>query len=495
MGWLTDIIATVSPRAAVKRQQARLAYAMTKRSFDAASRGRRMKHWNPKGTSANSENVTAAPTLRARARDAVRNDGFARRAVDIMTECGVGNGIVPTANTGKDVLDRQINDAFLEHAEECDASGDGDYYSLQDLACQTIIDSGDVLTRRRRRRDSDGLNIPVQFQLLEPDHLDQMRNAQGGNDIIAGIELDALNRRTAYWLYATHPGEVGIHRPASMASTRVPADQVAHAFVKRRPGQLTGVPWLATALVDLRDLSELENAKLVQQKVEACFAAFVTSNDPGNPPLLGEESTDDDGRLETLEPGMIEYLESGEDVKFASPTPTSGHPEYVRSRLHRIATACSMPYMLLTGDVSQANWSSYKAGIVPFKNTIRRFQKRTLIPQYCRPGWRWFIEAAFVAGRISELDYSVAWTLPGFEPIDRLKEAMADQMEARIGKTTMQDIIRSAGGNPERALKEFAEWAALVDERELVFDSDPRKVSGAGLAQNNIAFTDPNAAS
>tara|TARA_R110002073_G_scaffold120601_2_gene262649 strand:- start:93 stop:1577 length:1485 start_codon:yes stop_codon:yes gene_type:complete len=493
MGWLTDMIASVAPRVAVQRQRARLAYETGKRAYDGASRGRRMKHWNPKGTSANGENIAAAPTLRARARDAVRNDGFARRAANIMTESAIGNGIVPTADTGKDALDRAINDAFLQHVEECDASGDGDYYSQQDLACQTIIESGDVLVRRRRRREADGLAIPVQMQLLEPDHLDLARLSNGTNDVVSGIELDKLNRRLAYWLYSQHPGETGVHRPMSFTSTRIPADQIAHAFVKRRPGQLSGVPWLATALVDMRDLSELENAKLVQQKVEACFAAFVTSNDPSDPPLLGEESTDDDGRLETLEPGMIEYLETGEDIKFASPTPTSGHPEYVRSRLHRIATACDMPYMLLTGDVSQANWSSYKAGIVPFKGTIRRIQKRTLIPQYCRPSWRWFIDAAFLAGRIGELDYSVTWTLPGFEPIDRLKEAAADQMEARIGKTSMQDIIRASGGNPDRVIADFTKWAAIVDEKELVFDSDPRKVSNAGLAQNIVTGTDSNA--
>ena len=487
MGWLTDMIGRVSPQAALRRQQAanalQLAKGVEKRGFNAASRGRRMKHWNPGATSANAEHTAAAPTVRARARDAVRNDSWAKRGAEIWTECAVSSGIMPEPQTGTDRLDRQIREAFEEFNENCDASGQDDFFGLQDLASQTVFESGDVLIRRRWRRDSDGLAIPVQFDLMEPDHLDFARLKNGGNDVVAGIELDALNRRLAYWLYRQHPGDNRLMQGLSLASHRVPADSLAHAYVKRRPGQLTGVPMLATALVDMRDLQEYEGAEAVRKKVEACFAAFVTTQDPADPPLLGEESEDDDGRLETLEPGMIEYLEAGEDVKFGAPAPTAGFEGYTRQRLHRIASAMSMPYMLLTGDVSQANWSSYKAGIVPFKAAVRRYQRRTLIPNACRPMWRWFIDAAVLAGRVSEANYSVAWTLPGFEPIDRLKEAVADQVEARIGKTPMQDIIRARGGNPDKVLADFAKWAEQIDERELVFDSDPRKTSAAGLTQ------------
>lgn len=483
MGWLTEALARISPAAALRRERARTAYDVMKRSYDGAAKSRRLKQWTPKNTSANAENRAAAATLRARSRDLVRNDAFARRGVNIMTECAVGGGIIPSPDTGDDRLNAQILAAFEAWSEAADADEQHDFFGLQDLACQTIVESGDVLIRRRRRRADDGLEVPMQVQLMEPDHLDSSRLNNGGNDVVAGIELDRLNRRQAYWLYPTHPGDTTIRRLTRLSSVRVPADQIGHAYAKRRPGQLIGVPWLATAMVDLRDLADYEQAELVRKKIEACFAAFVTTTDSGDPTLLGEEDSDDDGRLEKLEPGMIEYLEQGEDVNFANPTPTSGYGEFTRTRLHRIATAMDMPYMLLTGDVSQANWSSYKAGIVPFKQMVRRFQKRTLIPMALRPMWRWFIDAAFVAGLIDRQDYSVRWTLPGFEPIDRLKEAMADQAEARIGKKAMPSIIREAGGDPDKTVDEYAKWYELTDEKAFVFDSDPRKVSNAGLTQ------------
>ena len=486
MGWFTKALGTVAPRAALKRAAARKALdAVEKRNYDGASKGRRMKNWRAPQTSSNAEIGAAIQTLRGRSRDLVRNDGWAKRGVEIIAECAIGGGIIPKPETGNDRLDREIAQAFADWSEVCDAEEQSDFYGIQDLAVQTIAESGDVLMRRRRRRSSDGLAVPLQLQLMEPDHLDvtHLRNQTTGFDIISGIELDRINRRVAYWLYQTHPGEVGLYRPMRFDSQRVPADQIAHAYRKTRPGQLSGVPWLAAAMIDLRDLGEYESAEQVRKKVEACFAAFVTTSDLADPGLLGAEDEDDTGRLETLEPGMIEYLEPGEDVSFAQPSPSSGYDSYPRARLHKIATAMGMPYQLLTGDVSRVNWSSYKAGIVPFKAMIRRFQKRTVLPMVCRPAWRWFIESAFAAGRISELNYGVQWTLPGFEPIDRQKELMADQLEARIGKASMLEIIRRNGGDPETVLKELSEWAKKVDERELVFDSDPRKTSGAGLTQ------------
>jgi lambda family phage portal protein len=331
--------------------------------------------------------------------------------------------------------------------------------------------------------------VPLQIQLIEPDHLDRLKLKNGGNRVVAGIELDALNKRQAYWLYPEHPGDVGLGLTASLrnGAVRVPADQVAHLYRRSRPGQLTGVPWLAPVMLDLRDLGDYEQAEAVRKKIEACFAAFVTTQDSDDPRTLGAESTDDDGRLETIEPGLIEYLEQGEDIKFAQPTSNGSYGEYTRQRLHKIATGLDMPYIVLTGDVSQTNYSSYRAGLIQFQRAVRQFQRQVLIPGFCRPVWSWFIESAFAAGRIGEMNTRVKWTLPQFESVDRQKEALADLIEVRMGKTPMPEIIRRSGGDPGRVLAEIEKWLTLIDAKGLVLDSDPRKVTRAGVSQ----FSDP----
>lgn len=82
-----------------------------------------------------------------------------------------------------------------------------DFYGLQALACRAMFDGGECLIRLRPRRPEDGLTVPLQLQLLEPEHLPITlnRNLSSGNQVHAGIEFDALGRRMAYHPYRSHP--------------------------------------------------------------------------------------------------------------------------------------------------------------------------------------------------------------------------------------------------------------------------------------------------
>ena len=67
-----------------------------KRSYEAADKGRRGKAFRlAKSTSVNSEVSAALVTLRDRSRNMVRNNGWARRAVEAITKHTIGDGIQP----------------------------------------------------------------------------------------------------------------------------------------------------------------------------------------------------------------------------------------------------------------------------------------------------------------------------------------------------------------------------------------------------------------
>src|SRR5512132_1408398 len=193
----------------------------------------------------------------------------------------------------------------------------------------------------------------------------------------AGVEFDALGRRRAYWLYPVHPGEVAMFRRASLTSQPVPAASMLHLFDRLRPGQVRGVPWFAPVILKLRDLDEYDDAELVRKKIEACFAAFVTGADDEE--TLGSAATDADGRrVESFEPGMIEHLAPGKDVKFATPSAGGGYAEYMRVQLHAIAAGVGLTYELLTGDLSQVS-----AGLLEFRRRMEALQWQ--LPGLCRP--------------------------------------------------------------------------------------------------------------
>jgi len=371
VNWLDRTVGFVSPAAGLRRARQRAAMRLLFRGYEGAKLGRRTDGWVTAGTGANTEIGPALVRLRDRSRDLVRNNPYAAKAVQAVVSNLVGTGILPRARSDDTALNDHTDKLWARFAEACDADDLTDFSGLQALIVRAMVESGECLLRIRERRIEEGLPVPLQLQLLEPDHLDTTKTGElaNGGFVVQGVEFDALGRRRAYWLYPVHPGEVATFRKASLSSRPVPATSVLHLFDRLRPGQVRGVPWFAPVILKLRDLDDYDDAELVRKKIEACFAAFVTGSEDEE--TLGSAGTDaDGGRVENFEPGMIEYLAPGKDVKFASPTHAGGYAEYMRVQLHAIAAGVGLTYELLTGDLSQVNYSSIRAGLIEFRRRM-----------------------------------------------------------------------------------------------------------------------------
>ncbi|OYU75954.1 MAG: phage portal protein, partial [Alphaproteobacteria bacterium PA3] len=329
--------------------------------------------------------------------------------------------------------------------------------------------------------------VPLQLQLLEPDHLDSSKTEElsNGGYILQGIEFDALGRRRAYWLFPIHPGE---NRGRSLVSRPVPARQVLHLFERLRPGQVRGVPWFAPVILKLRDLDDYDDAELMRKKIEACFAAFVTGAQDEE--TLGRPSSIKSGdRVESFEPGMIEYLEPGKDVKFASPSANGGYAEYMRLQLHAVAAGVGLTYELLTGDLSQVNYSSIRAGLIEFRRRMEALQWQLIVPGLCQPVWSRFVELAQASGQLPEGEITSEWTAPRFEAVDPLKDIQADVLAVRAGVMTLKEAIARQGYDPAQVLAEIASTNAELDAAGITLDTDPRRSTKTG--QEKSATSDP----
>ncbi|MCP3916152.1 MAG: phage portal protein [bacterium] len=474
-----------APSVGLRRVRARLriqAGELALRKFDGASRRDRLRNWISSGTSANAEIGGAAATLRARMRDLVRNNPWARRAVEVIEANVVGTGIVTQVQAEQD--DPQLVARALEveaawrtwaGSPECDADGCHDMHALQSLVMRTLVESGEVLIRRRRRRAGDGLSVPLQLQVLEPDYLDTTRDRlpdEHGRRIEQGIELDAIGRRRGYWLYREHPGEVRTLR--NFESVFVPASEVLHIYRVERPGQLRGVPWGHAVMISLHDLGDFEDGQLHRQKLAACYMGFVHDLQGGDvePEALAEDFGGD------LEPGTWKGLPAGKTVTWASPPQVGGFSEYVSQVLHAIAAAFGISYEALTGDLRGVNFSSGRMGWLEMQRNLRRWQSNLMIARFLRPVFGWFLEAAELVGVPVE-GVTASWTPPRREMIDPTKEVPATVAAIRGGLTTLSDAIRTNGGDPAAVYDEWERDAATWDEKELVFDCDARRTSGS----------------
>ena len=484
-GLIDQAVALISPRAASQRYAARIALGNLRRAYDGSAKGRGTDGWTTSGKAADTEIGLAAPLLRDRMRDLVRNNPLAAKAVAVLVNSLVGTGIRPRAAGTDKAANKLVDDLWSRWADQCDADGHTDFHGLLSLAMRETIEGGDVFALRVRRPRSAGLVVPLQIELKEADHLDaaKFEDRVGGARIRYGIEHDSAGRRTAYWMYPDHPGDAAPVFSRRFESVRIPADRVAHLFERQRV-QSRGVPWGTPAMAALRDVDDWQRAELVRKKTEACLVGIVFGDDETQQSIAPVVQDADGNRIEQFEPGLIAYARGGKDIKFNQPASTAGVYEWHRVQLHIIAAGWRVPYELMTGDLSQVNFSSSRVGLNEFRRMVEAMQWQMIIPMFCQPIWAWFCEAAFAAGLIPTADVPVEWAPPKFDSVNPLQDATTDLLETRAGFSTIAQQIAKRGYDPRKVLEEWQEFALLADTMNLIFDSDPRKVSRGGQVQS-----------
>ena len=485
--FLDRALAWFSPERGVRRLQARMYSALLAEqaaSFDAGKYGKRTKGWRAHMTSPNSAAGPYLSRLVARSRDLVRNAPYARSAVQKIASNTVGTGL-RTKIRLKDERRRAEALALWQAwsgTPECDSGGLLDLPGIQDLTMQEVPEAGEFLIRRRWRRSTDQLAVPMQLELLEAEFLDITKDEElsGGRRIVQGVEFDELGRRVAYWLHREHPGEVGGLR-GFQDPIRVRARDVIHVLRVERAGQVRGVPWGASCALRLKDLDDYFDAQLLRQKIAACFTGFVKTPSPDSMPsptgAEGEESTavSTPGLSSRILPGALQHLPPGWDIELSKPPGVDSIQEYSAQTLREIAAGFGVSYEVLSGDYSQLNFSSGRMGWIEFHRNVTRWQRLMVIPQLCQRIWLWFLEAAIVAGKLPDEPIPVSWTPPRREMIDPVKETAAMKLAIRNGLMTVSEALMMLGQDPEEALEDRSSDDGLLDSLSIILDCDPRQ--------------------
>jgi lambda family phage portal protein len=490
---LERLLVRVAPAWTMRRVRARYASQLLPRArllagrhYKAASSGRRTDDWYRNSGDANSVPAPTVQTLRDLSRDLVRNNGLAKRAVNVIVTNTIGWGIAPKpVGPHRQEARRLWNDWAASTA--CDYDGLLPLAGVQAMALRTVVNSGAALVAMTVDSEAEEGTIPLRLRVLEPDYLDTSKDGalpNGRGRISQGIEIDARGRRVAYHLYQEHPGAT--NRLVS-DSRRVPADEVLHIYDPDRPGALQGVPWAAAAMPKLNDLEEYEDAALMQKKIAAMFAAFVEDIDglgagvgelPG-----GEEADSEDAELlETFEPGQIQYLPSGKKITFATPPQHADHDQFTKGAARRIAAAYDITYEDLTGDYSQVNYSSARMARLAFYRQVHAWRWNMFIPQFCAGVWRRAMSLLALERDWQNVP-TAEWTPPPMPMLDPDREGKAYRDLVRSGAMTLFEMIRELGYDPETHLDEIEEANEALDERGIWLDSDPRRIAAGGSAQ------------
>lgn len=463
------LVGIFSPDKAMRLMRSR---ELLKRAYEGASQKDGWKTRRP-GASPNTDHSADATTLRARSRSLEQNVPYIAQGLRSLVAAVVGTGITPNW-TGPEA--DKFNALWAEMVSKMDADGRLDVYGMQSAAYKAMERDGEVLVRIRPRRITDGLPVPIQFQLLEIDWLDSAKSqGAGGDTIVNGIQYDYLGRVNGYWLYDQHPGEMVSFRPRKSQSSFVPADRIIHLFTPDRPGQGRGFPRVAPVIARVRDMQLYEDSELQRKNLESRLSV-IASGDPailadgpidlnaGTDPVAHAQLT---GNLGSLASGGITRVPDGLNLSVIEPKAAPGYVEYVKFNLHLIAAGYGVTYEMMTGDGSDTNFSSARGLTLNFRREAEVTQWNLLIPKLCDRMCRAFADACELAGLVKKASYQIDHSTPKWDYVNPSQDVRADLDEIAGGLSSISEKLRRRGYKPEAVFKELAS------------DFDALKASGA----------------
>lgn len=423
------------------------------RSYDGAGAGRRWRGAGEMPASLPAMLSSRGPLLR-RARYLAVNNPLAASAVEAWVSALIGTGIKAQSAHDDAGLREALNVGFEAWTDHADADGTADLYGLQALMARRLVIDGEAFAVLVH--DHDGR---ARIRLIDAEQVDASltRPTTDGGRIVQGVELDATGTRIAYWILPERPGLA--FDALALTPRRIDARDVIHLFKPETPGQVRGVSWFAPVMLRLADLDGWRDAQLMRQKTAAMLAGFITSADVSGAPMEGEN--DGMGNLVGgLEPGTLKFLDPGQSITFSSPANIGVEViDFANITEREIAVGLGLPAHVLTGNLSDTNYSSARAGLIEWRRRVEALQHGLIAFQALRPIWNRWAATEVLSGRVQttvEAAQAVRWIVPKQAWVDPAKDVQAEIDAITAGLMSRREAVASRGYDIERLDAEIA---------------------------------------
>lgn len=474
--------------------------APMRRGFQAGVTDRLTSKWTTTDETVNMALLRHLRPMRARSRDFGRNNEYGRKFLSLVRTHVVG----PAGFTLKvdcrrpdgspDVQDSQrIGRAYKKWGRRghYDVTGRLSETQFDALAITMIARDGEVLIRIVEGRDRGEHGIQLQLlagHLLDEDH---NRDLANGHRIRMGVEFDAWMKPVAYHLRIMS-GSADMHGTASQRYERVDAAEMLHLFIAEEIDQWRGIPWAYVALRDAKHLDQFDEAALVAANVGAAKMGFFQQKDPeAGPPLASAEGEGDEqgaygdqqSFVSAAEPGSFDIIPDGYELKEYDPTyPNEVYDPFTRNVLRRLSTGLLVANHSLTGDLTQVNFSSIRAGTLDERDMWKMIQGFYAEVKQLIFG-RWLGLALIFDPDLKSLPFSKfdKFNAPVYfgrrwDWVDPKGDAAADREAVALGVRSRAQIIRESGRDPDEV------WAELDAEQARGMDQPH---AGGGSNSNN----------
>lgn len=461
--------------------------------YDAADRSSRdMGSWTPFGTDADSS-MLGNEDIRARARDAVRNQPLAGGLINTTVMNTVGVGLTLQSRIDRELLnmsDKQA-DAWQKHTErrwklwanskDCDLRRTLTFNGHTQLALRSQCINGESLTLLPIV-PIPGLSNPLRLQAVEADRLSNPNNTTDSAAFSQGIKRDTNGAPYSYWINRVHPGNIRYLDPQKWVwdeyqafNSKTGMPNVIHYFAQERADQSRGLSMLGPIMEPLKDIARMSKAELKRAVVSALFTVFIKTTGGatlGNMPFApgatqypggmsvtagagDKESAATTGNIR-LGYGSIIGLDQNQEIQEARPNlPNPNFDPFFLANVRQIGLQVGIPYEVLIKHY-QSSYSAAKAAIED-AFAFFFFKRAQLVENHCFPIYSiWLAQEVaqgtiYAPGFFADPMIRAAWLGCDFigpnKPIlDPVKEIEAAIQRANAGITTLTQETAAANG-------------------------------------------------
>ena len=494
---------------------------MYSRSFAGAQVSRLTADWINLATSIDSDIRQGGKALRNRARDLEKNNSIAKRAIDLLVTNVVGPyGFTHVMNAGEHQFSVDTNGEYGFHfvadiianaiikkyydewtqQEHCSSDEKTSFLEMQQILYRYMVRDGEYLVRKITDKNS---KFGYRLQILPPEILDENYNTtlSNGNVVIMGVELNQFRKPVAYHLckYAPSPTSLFGYEIISSEHIRVDAAEIIHGYESYYANQTRGYSWLAPVMLNLKMLGAYEEAAIQNARSGATKLGWIEKdvNAVNAETSIGTAEDGNGNRIFEIAPLAINELNPGEKfTSFDTKYPDSEFAPFVKALYRSIAIGMGLDYMSLSGDLSEANYSSMRQGSLETRRNFRAKQEH-FCTKFLKPNFAAWLEINLLKGTLEtsggkSLPYSafekfnraefygVRW-----EWVDPLKDVSAAVMEISAGFSSPQEKVAEMGGSIEDVYRQIAEANLLAKKYGIVLESNKLALELFSAAQNN----------
>lgn len=479
--------------------------------------------WRPPLRSADADLLRDQATVRARARDLVRNHPYARQTVRMSRLGVIGEKLKYSCRPSYKFLGIDHEEAVrwgqeferlwesYAHSPDffVDAGRRLDFTGFMGLVHDADIVDGEALAafewdKNRRWRSC--------WQVVDVDRLSNPSGSPDSTYLRSGVRLDERSAAVGYYIRSRHPADIGIDVSRSFNWDFVPRwssygrVNLAHTYEMTRAGQTRGISVFAPVIRSMKMGAEYTEMALAAAVLQASFAAVLTS--PSNAEqvleMLDALDTDDTTGNALTDYGLdhlrqmagyygreginfsvaglkVPHLAPGDELDLKNPGQNmAGYQEFQSAQIKAYAAGTGTDPIAVSQDYSNVNYSSAKmAAALNYRAyAMRRARLCSSVGMHMVGAY--LDELVFSGGfklpkGVSPADYFDAkhalvngtFLTHGAPNLDPLKEAKALEYELKLGVKTLQDACAERGVDYLDTLDQLAREKADFEQRGL----------------------------